>query len=40
MVSCSAPHTSETNVFDAVSMPLNSPSRNLERKGSDGITFP
>ena len=38
-VSCSAPHTSETNAFEAANMPSNSPSRNLGRKGSDGITL-
>ena len=30
--SCSLPHTSETRVFDAVNVPLKSPSRNLARK--------
>ena len=33
-VSCSAPHTSETIFFEAVIMPLNSPSRNLGPEGN------
>lgn len=33
-VPCSVPHTSATNVFEAVIMPLNSPSRNLRPNGN------